>query len=292
MSLQKDESTQVSSDSIYYKFIRLLHSIIVSIRENIALFIICLLIGIVPLLIKNYMDANLYKANFTVAYDELVRKIYGDRLTKINTIVQADQPKLIGDLLQVNQKAAVALKNVSGKNILGEDLTKDLNTDRVPFIVELTVDDSSQIVPLQNGIVKFLETGNEFMATRKTIKLQENKEELEYINRQLGVIDTVYKKGKAGETFVASTTSSTTSNTADKPAGSLIEFSYQLYKRKQELLRRERMPQTLTILDDAIVSVQKKKSNVLMAAIGAVAGFILYAVIAGIILPAFRFRER
>lgn len=259
-----------------------------------GLFIICLILGITPLLLKNYSDSDLYKANFTVAYDELFRKIYGDRLAKLNTLVQHEQTQTLKNILATDEKTVQSLKNVSGKNILGDDLSKDLNTDHIPFVVEIVTDDSSKIIPLQNAIVHFLETGDDFMTKRMEVKMLENKEELDYINKQLSTIDTVYKKSGSAEPLpVAQAKPSDNSTTSEQQAdNSLIEFSYTLYKRKQELMRKQRMPQNLLIIDDAIVSVQKKRSTLIMIAAGGVIGFIFYALIAGIILPAIRFKER
>lgn len=118
-------------------------------------------------------------------------------------------------------------------------------------------------------------------------------EELDYINKQLSTIDTVYKKSGSAEPLpVAQSKPSDNSAASEQADNSLIEFSYTLYKRKQELMRKQRMPQNLLIIDDAIVSVQKKRSTLIMIAAGGVIGFIFYALIAGIILPAIRFRER
>ncbi len=288
MSLQNE-----ASGNIYYKFIRFLHSVLLNIRQHIGLFIICMIIGITPLLLKNYSDSDLYKANFTVAYDELFRKIYGDRLAKLNTLVQHEQTQTLKNILATDEKTVRSLKNVSGKNILGDDLSKDLNTDHIPFVVEIVTDDSSKIIPLQNAIVHFLETGDDFMTKRMEVKMLENKEELDYINKQLSTIDTVYKKSGSAESLPVAQSKSNDNSTASEQAdNSLIEFSYTLYKRKQELMRKQRMPQNLLIIDDAIVSVQKKRSTLIMIAAGGVIGFIFYGLLAGIILPAIRFKER
>ncbi|MBN9483276.1 MAG: hypothetical protein BGO70_00350 [Bacteroidetes bacterium 43-93] len=288
MSLQNE-----ASENIYYKFIRFLHNILLNIRQHIGLFLICMIIGITPLLLKNYSDSDLYRANFTVAYDELFRKIYGDRLAKLNTLVQHQQTQTLKNILATDEKTAQALKSVTGKNILGDDLSKDLNTDHIPFVVEIVTDDSSKIIPLQNAIVHFLETGDDFMTKRMEVKMLENKEELDYINKQLNTIDTVYRKSGSAEPLPVPQSKPSDNSTASEQAdNSLIEFSYTLYKRKQELMRKQRMPQNLLIIDDAIVSVQKKRSTLLMIVAGSVIGFIFYALIAGIILPAIRFKER
>ena len=49
-------------------------------------------VGIVPLFVKNMKDGNAYRASFTVMFEELTRKIYGDRLSKLNALVQRDEP--------------------------------------------------------------------------------------------------------------------------------------------------------------------------------------------------------
>ncbi|MBS1772521.1 MAG: hypothetical protein JST82_06665 [Bacteroidetes bacterium] len=279
-------------DNLYYKLIKFLHSIIVSIRHHFILFIVCMAIGIGLMLFKNFNDAKLYKATFTVAYDELFRKIYGDRLEKINSLVQKDNYKKIADLLKLDEQTVSALKNIEGKNILGEDLDKDLNTDQIPFIIELVVNDSSAITKIQDSVVSFLETGNDFLSKRKKIKLQEIDEELTWINQQLYMLDSINRTGKSETVSISISKGSKQSNTPDKTVNSLYEFSYELYKRKQELLRKQRMPQSLLIVDDAIVSVKNKKPAILMVIVGGFIGFFLYSLFAGLILPVFKFKEK
>lgn len=278
-----NQNFEAASHSLYYKLIRLLHLFIVSIKKNIWLFIICMLVGIVPLILKNRGDAQHYKASFTVSYDELFRKIYGDRLGKINSLIGRQQYEKVAVALQVPLATASTLVKVEGKNILGEDLSKDLNTDRIPFIVNIIVKDSSAVTSLQNGLVGFLETGNEFLADRKAVKVLETKEELEYVESQMHTMDSLNRRG------VFSTGS--TAKTDDKAANSLFEFSYELYKRKQELLRKQRMPSSLMVVDDAIVSTAAQRSILIVIAMGAVIGLFLFVALVWFVIPAFRFKE-
>lgn len=282
-----DKDFQSQTQSIYYKTIKLIHQFFVSIRRNIVLFIVCMMIGITPMLIKYSNDAGYYKASFTVMYDELVRKIYGDRLAKINTLVNRKQYDKVATILQVPLETAKTLAHVEGTNILGEDLRKDLNTDRIPFMVNITVDDSSKVRKLQDGIMLFLETGNEYMADRKRVKLLENQEELDYIDKEMRAIDSLSRRG----IIVGNATTTTLDDKTEKSSGSTLEFSYELYKRKQELLRKQRMPSGLVVIDDAIVSTVAQKSIVIFLAIGIALGLFLYTVLAAFVIPAIKFKD-
>lgn len=273
--------------NFYQTIIKMIHSLFVSIRKNIVLFVLCMLLGIVPLLIKNMKDSDAYKASFTVMFDELTRKIYGDRLSKLNLLVQHDDMDKVALLLDVDKKTAASIKSIEAKNILGEDLDKDLNTDRIPFIVEFVTKDSTKIILLQKSIVKFLETGNEYMADRKRIKNMETSEELKFINAQLNVLDSL---NKTGNFQIGSSATKSSSKSADQ-GNATFDLSYELYKRKQELLRKERMPESLMVLDDAIVSEEAKRSMLFVLVVGTAIGLFLYTALAAFIIPAFRYKD-
>lgn len=274
------------AQNFYQTLIKMLHGLIVSLKKNIVLFILCMTIGIVPLFVKNMKDGNAYRASFTVMFEELTRKIYGDRLSKLNALVQRDEQAKVAMLLDVDKKMAMSIKSIEAKNILGEDLDKDLNTDRIPFIVEFVTKDSSQVLPLQKAIVKFLETGNEYMADRTRIKNLERNEELEFINNQLRVMDSLNRKGnfQTGSLTVSA-------GKASDQSSQTYDLSYELYKRKQELLRKERMPGTLMVLDDAIVSEEAKHSLLFVLVVGTAIGLFIYTALVAFLIPAFRYKD-
>lgn len=274
------------ANNFYHILIKMLHRLIVSLKKNIVLFILCLAVGIVPLFIKNMKDGNAYRASFTVMFEELTRKIYGDRLSKLNALVQRDEQAKVAMLLDVDKKMAMSIKSIEAKNILGEDLDKDLNTDRIPFIVEFVTKDSSQVLPLQKAIVKFLETGNEYMADRTRIKNLERNEELEFINNQLRVMDSLNRKGN----FQTGSLTASAGKASDQ-ASQTYDLSYELYKRKQELLRKERMPGTLVVLDDAIVSEEAKHSLLFVLVVGTAIGLFIYTALVAFLIPAFRYKD-
>lgn len=277
-------TTANSNDGFYHKCIRLFSKYLNIIKSKILLYIICILAGIVPLVMYNYSVSDMYKASFTVAYDELFRKIYGDRLAKLNTLIQRKQYAEAAVVMKIPVNTVKSLNSIEGKNILGEDLSKDLNTDHLPFVVNIIVDDSSKTKAIQDGIVNFLATGNEFMSERKKIKELENEEELEFVEQQLRISDSLLKKGyRSGEGSSAGNT--------NKKEGSGFEYNYELYKRKQELLRKKRMPVYITVIDDAIVSTQAKKSFTVIGAAGFIIGNILFAMMALFVLPVLRYKD-
>jgi len=276
-------NTTENRTGLYHAIIKMLHVIFASIRSHIVLFIVCVGICSLPLVLNSVVNSKYYKASFTIAYDELFRKIYGDRLGKINSLVQRNEYAKVAYNLRTNIETVKSLQSVEGKNILGDNLSKDLNTDNVPFIVTIVVKDSATITTLQDAIVSFLETGNDFLQARKSVRLKETNEELAYINKQMNVIDSLNSHGIT-KVFEVN------KDDKEKSAGSLFEFGYQLYKRKQELIRKERMPSSLFVVDDAIVSVKAGIPLVVALAVGLVAGFMLFIVIALFIIPAIRYK--
>lgn len=277
-------NTTENKTGIYNTVIKLLHGLFVTIKSRIVLFIFCIALCSFPLVYSSIVNSNYYKASFTIAYDELFRKIYGDRLGKLNSLVQRGDYRKIAATLRTNIENVKSLQSIEGKNILGDNLSKDLNTDNVPFIVTITVKDSATIIPLQDAIVEFLEIGNDFLQERKKVRLKENREELDFINIQMSIIDSLNRHGVTKVFEVDK-------GDKEKSAGSLFEFGYQLYKRRAELIRKERMPSSLFVVDDAIVSVRAGMPIIIALFVGIVAGFTLFIAISVFIIPAIRYKE-
>ncbi|OSZ82479.1 hypothetical protein CAP35_04200 [Chitinophagaceae bacterium IBVUCB1] len=293
MSLQNQQANQTNNtntDGLYIAIIRLLSSCIKKIKNSIGLYIICLLIGTAPVVAYYYSKSNTYEATFTLAYDELVRKIYGDRIDKLNIIIQSGNYNKVATILSVDKKAAQSLTKVEGYNILGEDLSKDLNTDKLPFIVSIKLKDTAFTTVLQNGIVKFLETGNSFMVERKKVKELENKEELSFINEQLSAMSSMLAKGNVSASVSETNQTTAKDSKSAKTSTPIYEYAYELYKRKQELQRKERMPSAITVIDDAIVSKSASKPLWLLLAVGFIGGNFIFLVLAGILIPALRYK--
>ncbi len=291
MSQLSDDKTVKSNSSVsglYDRLIAVLHRFILGIGKNIILFIVCVAIPVTMLVIVNNAEKNQYKSSFTVAYDDLVRKIYGDRLEKINALITHGNYGKVSYLLGLPVNTAKTLVKVKGSNILGQDLTEDMNTDRIPFIVTVTVKDTSKIPEIQERIVSFLEEGNAYMAEKKSIKIKEIQKELDFINEQLNLMDSLKRKFDANSISVSDMKASNYTNVS---ANTIYQFSYELYKRKQELERKKSMPANVQVIDDAIAPTSVRKSIITVVLMGLVAGTILYIIMLYFLIPVFRGRR-
>lgn len=275
------ESNQ-SSVSIYDRLISFLHSFYIDIKRNAFVFFACILLVPAVLVFMNLKKSGVYTASFTVMYEELVRKVYGDRLTKLNTLLEDNKPKAQA-LLGISRQAAVTLKSIEGTNILGEDLTKDLNVDRIPFIVCIYLTDTAYVPEIQNGILHYLENGNSYLISKRKLKMQEIDDEISFIDNQLKMMDSLKKK------FYIAETGASSSNAASSE-GSVYSLSYDLYKKKQELLKKREMPMNLYVIDDAIVPTKGNRPYSIVILAGLFAGFVLYLFIAYIVLPVIRYK--
>lgn len=273
--------------SLHSKIIKTSYEFFVGIRKHIVVFIISMLLGALPFIWMYNSKKNLYESSFTVSYEELVRKIYGDRLMKIDAIVQQKDYDKVAYLLSVNKNVAKSLVSVKGMNILGEDLSKDMNTDRIPFIVHMVVRDSSTTGLLQKGIVNFLEEGSAYMVDKNKIRRKEISNEIEFIQQQLAVMDSLKRILNVGG-------GKNIQSINERESGGLaaiFQFSYELYKKKQDLIRKQEMMSTVLVVDDAIVAKSTKGSAPLYIIYSLVLGGIIYLIITGFILPVIRYKN-
>lgn len=269
--------------SIYDRLIAVLHSFYVGIRKNILLFFACIILVPGLFIFMNMKKSNTYKASFTVMYEELVRKVYGDRLSKLNLLLE-DNPEKARNMLGLSQKQMSSLKQIEATNILGENLTKDLNVDRIPFIVNIYLNDTNNVKEIQEGILNYLENANSYLIGKRKLKMKEIEDEIAFIDQQLRMMDSLKQKFQVG----AITTGGSNTNTSE---GSLYSLSYELYKKKQELLKKKEMPLNLYVIDDAIVPTKSNRSYILMTAAGLFTGLLLYIFMAYIVLPVIRYKE-
>lgn len=280
-----NNSTNNNPDTlgIYTKLIIILHKFYVDIRKNIAVFLLCVIATTALFLTLNIKKSNSYSASFTVVYEELVRKVYGDRLEKLDLLLQSNKPKA-QQILGLNDAAIASLKEISATNILGEDLSKDMNTDKIPFIVNISITDTSYILTIQKSIISYLENGNAYLIDKRKLKFKEIENELAFIDRQLNMMDTLKSKYYDDQSVGKSDKNSDVGS-------SVYEISYELYKKRQELAKKLEMPMNLYVIDDAIVPSKNNKPMLLILFAGMVVGFVAYMFIAYIVLPVVRYKE-
>lgn len=271
--------------SLYTKVIALLSQAIIDFKKNFAIFLLAIIIPIATLSFLSLRKSNTYTASFTVVYEDLVRKIYGDRLEKLNTLLQSNNERA-AELLNLDIKIVETIEEVKGTNILGEDLSKDMNIDRIPFIINITVTDTSKITEIQNGILSFLENSNSYLMEKRNLKISEIKDEIAFISTQLEMMDTLKRKYYLSGKDASLSTEKATGTQAD-----VYGLSYDLFKKRQDLMKKLEMPMNLYIIDDALVSKSAGRSFKAIGIIGVLIGLILYTSIVYVLLPAIRYKQ-
>lgn len=269
-----------NNTNIYEKLIAFLHRIYSDIISNIVLFIICIIACILLLYAYKGRNGGLYKASFTVIYEESARKVYGDRLEKLDMLINTN-PKKAQSLLGLDNMSMSTLKQVEGTNILGESLSKDLNTDRIPFIINVGISDTHYINKIQNAILLYLETRNSYLIDKRTIKINELKDELAFLDRQLSMMDSLKRKHYYGVDGV------------EKPVmaeNNLYQISYDLFKKRQELTKKLDMPMNLYVIDDALAPSKGGVPHFTIIVSGIIAGIIVYLFIVYIVLAVLRYK--
>lgn len=275
-----------TNSTLYHKMLVLIHDVLTGIRKNIILLLVCIASVTGLLFIYNYQSTGVYSTSFTVIYEELVRKIYGDRLAKLDALVQKGDVAKLKELLYVPEDAVKSIVQIKGKNILGEDLDKDLNTDKIPFVVELDFTDATYVPQIQEGILHFLEDGNDYLKEKKALRIQETETEIKFIDAQLAMLDTMKKQLSSEPVFKKIGKEQSTE------LGGVYEFSYSLFKKKQLLEAKAAMPSNLKIIDDIVVPIPKGRPTWLIMAAGAVLGFIVYLFFVYLVIPAYKLEQK
>lgn len=275
------KAVSTHNPSVYDKILQIIHRVLYDLKKYFLLLLICILIPAGILIYFNYQKSKVYKATFTVTYEELVRKIYGDRINKLNTLL-AESPKQAKSILGVDNQTINAFKGIDGMNILGDDLASDMSVEKIPFIVNIYVTDTTAIPTIQKSVVKFLEESNSYLIEKKALRIKEVTDELAFINNQLNMLDTLKRK------YNSSPSASTKENKTADEFGGIYELSYDLYKRKMELEKKISLPKNLYVIDDALVPVSNNRSYILVGIIGAIVGFMIYLVLVYFIIPAIK----
>lgn len=277
-----------SSTNIYDKVIAGLGTIYRdTIRHRMLLIVITVVIT-GALVFINSRKGNTYSSSFTVVYDELVRKIYGDRLVKLDMLLKNNTEKA-QELMDISDSAVSALKEIRPTNILGEDLTKDMNTDKIPFVVHMQLDDTLHLNEIQEGIIHYLETGNEYLIVKRRLRKQEIEDELNFINQQLALMDTLKTVQYTNSGSMMDSEKDSKKSSASESSVYLV--AYDLYKKKQELMKKKEMPQNLYVIDDALVPVKNSKPYLLVIIFGLAISFVVYLLIAYLVLPVMRYKK-
>lgn len=264
---------------MYQKLISYLRLYYTDIKKHFVLFVLIFIIINGLLIFINIKKANTYTSSFTVIYEDLVRKVYGDRLNKLDELLKTN-PKKAQSLLHLDKKVIASINEINATNILGEDLSQDLNVDKIPFIVNVRTKDTNYIHKIQSSIIHYLENSNKYLVEKRRLRNEEIEGELAFIDEQLNLMDSLKRKFNFSQP--------TPSTNTDASGSSVYEVSYELYKKRQELVKKKQMPMNLYVIDDAIVPVKSSKPFMLVIAIGIIASILVYSLVVYLVLPVIR----
>ncbi|HXS38459.1 MAG TPA: hypothetical protein VN721_17280 [Flavipsychrobacter sp.] len=266
--------------NICYNVLKIIYTFLRDVKRNILLFIFCVVLVSCVSLYYRYAQPDTYTASFTISYREMVRLVYGNQLYKLNELVQRKDYKRVGQFLGMSEADASDLISLNAKNVLGVNLEKDLDNDRGPFVVTMVVKKASSIYMLQYGILHFLET-NPLTVERRKVRMKEIDDELAFIDRQLAMMDSLkiaFNKHLPTEI----------NEKSDNSISSVYKFSYDLYKKREVLIKEKLIPDNLQVADSVISPQNRKISNQLLAIISVAAILILYSFLVYLIIPAWK----
>ncbi len=266
--------------NICYNVLKIIYTFLKDIKRNILLFIFCIVLVSCGSLYYRYAQPDTYTASFTISYREMVRLVYGNQLYKLNGLVQKRDYKRVGELLGVSEADASDLISLDAKNMLGVNLEKDLDNERGPFVVTMIVKKASSIYLLQDGILHFLET-NPLTVERRKVRMKEIDDELAFIDRQLVMMDSL-KVAFNRHLPVESNEKSE----SDNSISSVYKFSYDLYKKRELLIKQKLIPDNLQIADSVVYPHNRKITTQLLTAISIAIILLLYLFLAYFVMPA------
>jgi hypothetical protein len=133
---------------------------------------------------------RIVKAEMTVSYAQLEKKIYADMLFKVEELLTSKQYAVLSKLLGLPEEQVKKIRKIDSKNINNEPLVKDISTQKVPFYIVVEVYDESILPDLQNALVKYI---NEppFVKSRLKLNEQNYQNELTLLHKQLEYMDSL-----------------------------------------------------------------------------------------------------
>ena len=130
------------------------------------------------------------RAEMTVSYAQMEKKIYADMLQKLDQLRKAGQFGELAAILHLSEDTVRRIRLIDSRNIRQEPLTGDISTEKVPFYVIVGVDDPTILPALQEALVNYL---SEPPSVKDRMKLNEQNYlgEIAMLERQMAYLDTL-----------------------------------------------------------------------------------------------------
>jgi len=191
------------------------------------------------------MVPKVYVADMTVSYVHYEKKIYADMLAKLDQLVETSSFSTLANELNLPEEQLEQIKSIEGFNIRREPLVGDLSTEKIPFYVEVKVTDVSILPDLEVALVEYM-NGTEFIQERLNYMQQKNEEELLFLQKRLGSVDSL-----------SMIITSKNTDVSDKEASKRIELlqeALSIYDRMQNIKGALAFNKNIEVLDGFVAT--------------------------------------
>ena len=137
-----------------------------------------------------WMKKNIFRAEMTVSYAQLEKKIYGDMLFKLNQLLDSKQYASLSEKLNMTEEQIAQIHSIEGINIHNQPLVKDISVEKVPFYIVVEVYDIAVLPQLQKSLVKYL-SDSDFINERLLLNERNYKNEVIHMKNQMVYMDSL-----------------------------------------------------------------------------------------------------
>lgn len=210
---------------------------------------------------------KVYFAEMTVSYVHYEKKIYADMLAKLNDLVKSKSYVSLSQQLKLPLESVKMISSITGYNIRHEPLVNDLSTEKIPFYVEVSVQEIDILPELQASLVSYM-NGTEFIQERLAYMQKKNDEELAFLTKRLASVDSLSN--------VLNTKSDGLSEEEAVTRMELLQETLSIYDRMQNVKGSLAFNKNIEVLD-GFVSSEKPSGKPVTA-------WLLYGLLGGIVL--------
>jgi hypothetical protein len=130
-----------------------------------------------------------YKVTTVVSYSEFNKRVFGELLADLQTLVMTDSKSTLAADLKIPYDQADNISKIDGQSFLNESLLKD--TSNAPlFKIVVSLKKPANVDSLQEALVNYL-NDLPYVKQLKAAKTKTYEDRLAFLNAQLGKLDTL-----------------------------------------------------------------------------------------------------
>ena len=247
-------------------------------RSWIIVLVLMLVCGAAGFALKRTVAPS-YSASMTVAFKYLTKKMYADMLAKANGMLASGNREAFAEMLQVSPETAAAVNSILSYNLPGEPLYMDLNNERMPFTISVSVNDPAVLPALQEGLIHYMEH-SPFVQQELALNMANKEAQMQHFTTQKAWVDSVKTL------YIASLSGEPTS--VPLSLSEVLEQSNTLFSKIEEIRRDKEQNWNIMVMDGFVAGAPTSPGGggnrtVLM---GLIIGFLLGFVVAFVRGPA------